>query len=49
MFNPQEITNKLHISRKTVESHKYNIMEKLNVSSVAELTKLAIRKKLINV
>ena len=38
----------LHISPKTVESHKYNIMEKLQVDSVVALTKLAIRKNLIN-
>jgi DNA-binding CsgD family transcriptional regulator len=32
-----------------VESHKYNIMEKLKVRSVPELTKLAIKKDLIKV
>lgn len=45
----QEIADKLFISPKTVESHKYNIMEKLNVSSITELTKLAIKKKLIEI
>jgi DNA-binding CsgD family transcriptional regulator len=30
-----------------VESHKYNIMEKLNAKSVSDLTKIALRKKLI--
>jgi DNA-binding NarL/FixJ family response regulator len=43
----KEIADKLSISHKTVESHKYNIMEKLGVSSTAELTKIAIKKKLI--
>jgi len=38
---------KLCISPKTVESHKYNIMEKLHASSVADLTKKAIEKGLI--
>jgi len=35
---------KLHISAKTVETHRRQIMEKLNMHSVAELTKYAIRK-----
>ncbi len=43
----KEIADKLFISRKTVESHKYNVMEKLKVSSVVDLTMVAIRKKLI--
>jgi DNA-binding NarL/FixJ family response regulator len=45
----QEIADKLFISPKTVESHKYNIMEKLNVSSLTAITKLAIKKKLIEI
>jgi DNA-binding NarL/FixJ family response regulator len=40
---------KLCISPKTVESHKYNIMEKLHVSSVADLTKKAIEEGVIKV
>ena len=44
----KEIAHQLHISSKTVESHKYNIMEKLQVKSIVDMTKLAIRKKLIN-
>jgi DNA-binding NarL/FixJ family response regulator len=43
----KEISKRLSISPKTVESHKYNIMEKLNVTSVADLTKIALRKNLI--
>jgi len=35
---------KLHISVKTVETHRRQIMNKLNIFSVAELTKYAIRK-----
>jgi DNA-binding NarL/FixJ family response regulator len=45
----KEIANELYISPKTVESHKYNIMEKLQATSIVDLTKLAIRKKLIEV
>ena len=43
----KRVSERLNISPKTVESHKYNIMEKLDVGSVVELTKLAIRKNLI--
>jgi DNA-binding NarL/FixJ family response regulator len=43
----KEIAVKLHISAKTVESHKYNIMQKLNVSSITQLTKLAVKKGMI--
>ncbi len=43
------IADKLFISPKTVETHKYNILEKLNLGSVTDLTKLAIRNNLIQV
>lgn len=44
---PKEIAERLCISPKTIESHKYNIMNKLEVSSIAQLTKIAIKKGLI--
>jgi two-component system invasion response regulator UvrY len=43
----KEIANILGISPKTVETHKYHIMQKLNVDRLADLTKLAIIKDLI--
>ncbi|MEJ2723205.1 MAG: response regulator transcription factor [Deltaproteobacteria bacterium] len=43
------IADQLGISPKTVESHKYNIMEKLNTNSIAKLTKIALEKKLIEI
>jgi DNA-binding NarL/FixJ family response regulator len=43
----KEIAEELFISPKTVESHKHNIMEKLKVQTIAEMTKIALRKGLI--
>jgi DNA-binding NarL/FixJ family response regulator len=43
----QEISRRLAISSKTVETHKYNIMEKLNAKSMATLTKIAYKKGLL--
>jgi DNA-binding NarL/FixJ family response regulator len=34
----------LHVSPKTVETHRRNLMEKIQVESIAELTKYAIRE-----
>lgn len=45
----KDIACKLFISPKTVESHKYHIMEKLQVKSIIELTKIAIKRNLIEV
>lgn len=43
----KEIAHRLCISHKTVETHKYNIMDKLSVNSLADFTKLALKKDLI--
>ena len=45
----RQIAERLHISPKTVESHKRRTMEKLEIHSVAELTKFAIRQGLTSV
>ena len=42
----KETADRLNVSIKTIESHRRNIMEKLNIHSTAELTKYAIRKGL---
>ena len=42
----KEIGHALHVSAKTVESHRAQIMDKLNLRTVAELTKFAIREGL---
>ena len=42
----KQIALKLHISAKTVETHRRQIMNKLDIFTVAELTKYAIRKGL---
>ncbi len=47
--NMKNIAEELHISPKTVESHKYNLFNKLHVTSLSELTKLAIRHGLVQI
>jgi two-component system response regulator NreC len=42
----KEISLHLHISPKTVDAHRRNLMAKLGVASVADLVKYAIRKGL---
>jgi len=42
----REMAKKLNVSVKTVETHRRKIMEKLNIRSVAELTKFAVREGL---
>ena len=42
----RSIADALHISVKTVETHRKNIMEKMDARSVAELTKIALREGL---
>ncbi|MFN7986406.1 MAG: response regulator transcription factor [Thermoanaerobaculia bacterium] len=45
-MRPREIGQELSISAKTVEVHKQNLMNKLEIHSAAELTRFAIREGL---
>ncbi len=45
---PQEISEKLNLSPKTVNSYRYRIFEKLRVKNDVELTLLAIRHGLVD-
>lgn len=47
--NSKEIAYKLDINIKTVDYHRSHIMKKLNLFSVAELTKYAVREGLTSV
>ena len=38
----------LHISSRTVERHKYSVMDKLKLRTTAELTQYAIKRGLIS-
>jgi DNA-binding CsgD family transcriptional regulator len=42
----KEIAKTLHLSPKTVDSHREHIMEKLGIRNIAGLTKYAIREGL---
>jgi DNA-binding NarL/FixJ family response regulator len=42
----KQVANLLTVSVKTIETHRRQIMEKLNMRSIAELTKFAIREGL---
>lgn len=44
----KEMASQLHVSVKTIETHRQKIMEKLGLHSVAELTKYAIREGLVS-
>ncbi len=47
-FSNREIAERLHISLKTAGVHRINLMHKLNIHNVTELTKYAIRKGIIS-
>ena len=45
----KEIAKLLNRSVKTVESHRKNIMDKLNIHTVAELTTYAIQEGMVQI
>jgi len=48
-FNNKEISDKLFISVRTVESHKNHIMQKLNLKTTVDLVKFAIKNNIIEI
>lgn len=48
-FGNQEIAEKLFISIRTVETHKTNIMQKLDMKTTVDLVKFAIRNNIIEI
>jgi len=45
----KEIANILHISPRTVETHKYNMMQELKLKTTADLVKYAIKQGIISI
>jgi DNA-binding NarL/FixJ family response regulator len=45
----KEIANILHISPRTVETHKYNMMQELKLKTTADLVKYAIKHGIISI
>ncbi len=45
----RHIAQTLHLSPKTIESHKYNIFHKLHITSLSELIKIALRHGLVQI
>jgi DNA-binding NarL/FixJ family response regulator len=43
-FSTREIADQLHVSIKTINTHREHIMEKLHLNNLADLIKYAIRE-----
>ena len=43
-WDTKKIADELHLSPKTIETHRRKVMEKLRVNGIAELTRYAIRE-----
>ncbi len=46
-FSNREVGEKLFISHRTVDTHRTNVMKKLNVSNIAGLISLAIKNRIV--
>jgi DNA-binding NarL/FixJ family response regulator len=46
--SPRQISATLHLSVKTVETHRRQLMTKLGLKNIAELTKYAIREGIVS-
>ncbi len=46
-MSPKEIADKLYLSKRTVDTHKNNIMQKLEVNSVGKLISLTLQNNLL--
>jgi DNA-binding NarL/FixJ family response regulator len=47
-LSAKEIADKLYISPRTVETHKYNMMEELNLKTTTDLIKYAIKHGIVS-
>ncbi len=48
-FTSKEIANKLFISPRTVDTHRSNLMQKLELNNIAELVRYAIENELVSI
>jgi DNA-binding NarL/FixJ family response regulator len=46
-FKNKEIADKLFVSPRTVDAHRFNVMQKLNVKNTAELVRVSLQKQLV--
>lgn len=46
-LSPKEIAHKIYLSPRTVETHKKNIMQKMDVNSIGKLISVALKNNLI--
>lgn len=47
-YNNQEIAEKLFLSLRTVENHRYNLLQKLNAKNTVSLVRIAMSMNLLN-
>lgn len=46
-FTSQEIANKLYISPRTVDTHRFNLMQKLDIKNTAGLVRFALQNNIV--